>query len=73
MVSKTEVTFLIHQNTGKENGYRMYFVLLYLPLYCGDFIEQRKMCHIHFEKQNKYSNFVNYVSQVLLNVAILSL
>ena len=27
-------TFWIRQNTGKENRYRIYFVLLNLPLYC---------------------------------------
>ena len=56
------LTFLIRQNTEKENCYRIYFVLLYLhvPLYCGDFIKQ-KNCHVRFKKQNKYSNFVNYV------------
>ena len=38
---KWNFTFLVHQNTGKKNRYRIYF-LLYLSLHCGDFIEQLK-------------------------------
>ena len=45
---------LTHQNTGKENYYRIIF-LLYLSVHWGEFITQiKKICHIHFKTLSPY-------------------
>ena len=49
---KWNFTFLVHQNTGKENRHWI-FCLLFLSVHCGDFIEQIKKKSVIYTLKEK--------------------
>ena len=68
---KYNLTLLAHQNTGKENRYRNFF-LLHLSAHWGDSIEQiKKICHIHFKwyhlgvKKSKRHALIGLLSKLI--------
>ena len=45
---KRNLTLLVHQNTGKENRYRIFFAILISTLGRFNWVNFKTICHIHF-------------------------